>query len=153
MTTDSTSAYLRTKVLTANPEQLRLMLLDGAIKFARQGREGLTANNHEQIYIGFNRSRDIVVELLTSVRPDTEPTLRARVQGLYTFIFKLLVDANFDKDPGKADKAIELLEFERETWQLAIQKLAEERKGAPAAHPTPSVTSGPGSRPALSVQG
>ena len=31
---DTSNAYLRTKVMTASPEELRLMLLDGAIRFA-----------------------------------------------------------------------------------------------------------------------
>ncbi|MEO1059304.1 MAG: flagellar export chaperone FliS, partial [Actinomycetota bacterium] len=29
--------YLKTKVMTASPEELRLMLYDGALKFCRQG--------------------------------------------------------------------------------------------------------------------
>ena len=72
MTTDTANVYLRTKVLTASPEQLRLMLLEGAVKYARQGRDGMATKNHEQAFVGLSRSRDIVVELMTSIRPDTD---------------------------------------------------------------------------------
>ena len=41
------TTYLRTQVLTASPEKLRLMLLDGAIRFTRQGRDGILAKDHE----------------------------------------------------------------------------------------------------------
>ena len=37
--------YLRTKVLTATPEQLQLMLFDGAIRFAEQAKPALAARN------------------------------------------------------------------------------------------------------------
>jgi flagellar protein FliS len=153
MSNDITNTYQRTQVLTAAPEQLRLMLLEGAVKFARQGHEGIQTKNHEAIYTGFTRSRDILVELMTSIRPDTDPTLRSRVQGLYMFIFKLLVEASFEKDAEKSDKAIELLKFEVETWQLAMQKAAEERVSGAVPAPRPPVMAEAGSRPSLSLQG
>jgi len=142
------TAYLRTKVLTSSPEQLRLMLLEGAVKFARQGCEGLVSKNHEASFTGLSRARNIVVELLTSVPKETEATLRSRLQALYSFIFKLLVDASFEKDAEKAEKAADLLEYERETWEMAMRKAAEERGSGLTSVATP----GAEARPALSVQ-
>lgn len=152
------NAYLKTKVLTASAEELRLMLLDGAIKFARQGREGLATKNFEASYTGLSQSRDIVMELITTVRTDVDPELAANVRGVYTFIYKLLVEASFEKDPARADKAIELLEFERETWVLLMQKLAEERHGGDAARanavrPDAAAPAGSAPKRTLSVQG
>ncbi len=143
------NAYLRTRVMTSSPEQLRLMLLEGAVRFTRQGRDALVAKDHEGIYTGFSRARDIVVELMTAIRPDTEADLKSKVQGLYAFIFKLLVDASFEKDVEKADKAAELLEYEVETWRLAIQKMASER-GSTLAAPATAVAGA--QRPTLSLQ-
>lgn len=149
------TTYLRTQVLTASPEKLRLMLLDGAIRFTRQGRDGILAKDHEAVYTGFTKARDIVVELMTSVRPDTDETLRSRVQGLYSFIFKQLVDASFERDAVKAGQAIDLLRYERETWELAMQKAAEERgaAAAPPPHSAPLAHESASERPALSLQG
>lgn len=149
------TTYLRTQVLTASPEKLRLMLLDGAIRFTRQGRDGILAKDHEAVYTGFTKARDIVVELMTSVRPDTEETLRRRVQGLYSFIFKQLVDASFERDAAKADQAIDLLQYEKETWELAMQKAAEERGGSstPSRRPSQTAHEPASDRPALSLQG
>ncbi|MBY0311026.1 MAG: flagellar protein FliS [Phycisphaerales bacterium] len=152
MSTDTATAYLRTQVTTASPEQLRLMLLDGAIRFARQGREGLVSKNHESVYEGFQRSRNIVLEL-TNTKPDIDPTLRSRINGLYTFIYMQLVDASFERDLGKADKAIELLEYERETWVLAMQRAAELRRGAAPESPTNPPAVDTARRPTLSIQG
>ncbi len=154
MSTDIANAYQRTQVLTAGPEQLRLLLLEGAVRFARQGVEGIRTKNHEAVYVGFSKSRDIVVELMTSIRPDTDATLRSRVQGLYMFIFKLLADASLERDETKGDKAAELLEYEVETWKMAMAKAAEERAGgARVTGGRPTVAVEQGSRPTLSLQG
>ncbi|MCC6679001.1 MAG: flagellar export chaperone FliS [Phycisphaerales bacterium] len=155
--TQNANAYLKTKVLTATPEELRLMLLDGGIKFARQGRDGITRKDYEASYTGLSQSRDIVMELITTVRDEIDPELAAKVRGVYTFIYTLLVEGSFEKDVAKVDKAIELLEFERETWAMLMQKLAEERRTAQApARPATDAGPAPGPdapRRTLSVQG
>lgn len=150
--------YLKTKVLTASPEELRLMLLDGAIKFAQQGREAMVEKDYEGTYTGMSQARDIVMELITTVREDVDPELAAKVRSVYTFIYSQLVEGSFDKDPAKVDKAIHLLRYERETWALLMQKLAEERQGATATPGNPTPAAGPAHQPAaprprLSVQG
>lgn len=164
MQSDTATAYLRTQVLTASPEQLRLMLIDGALKFTRQGREAIIAKDFEGIYNGFNRARNIVLELMNSVRADLDPSLKANLNALYTFIYIQLVEGCFERDLAKTDKAIERLEYERETWVLAIQEAVKARGGKPdaATVPNPIATITPqnnfqaapqGSRPSLSIQG
>lgn len=134
MSDSSANAYLRTRVLTASPEQLRLMLLDGAIRFLRQGRDGLAARNYEQSFDGFTKGRAIILELTNSMRHEVAPDLCARLHGLYMFIYQLTIEASLEKDLAKADRAISMLEFERETWDLAIQQLhAERASSAPEA--------------------
>ena len=137
------NAYLRTKVMSASPEELRLMLLDGALKFARQGREGLANSDYEASYTGFSQCRAIIVELISSMRPETAPELCERVRGVYTFMYNELVSGSFEKDVEKIDTVIELLEYERETWRLLMDKLEEERRNA----------GGPADGASISVQG
>lgn len=117
--------YLRTQVLTAPPERLRLMLLDGAVKFARQGREGLARKDYEQMYKGVSQARDIVVELLTTIRPEIDPDLAEKVKSLYGFLFRELCEVSVHKDVQRLDKIIELLEYERQTWVLLMEELAK----------------------------
>jgi|TARA_R110000782_G_scaffold13976_5_gene40925 flagellar protein FliS len=131
--TDTTTAYLRSKVMTASPEELRLMLLDGALRFAHQARNGLETKNFEQSYSGFSQCRAILMELMTSLNESAAPELTAKVRSLYTFFYLELIQASHEKDTAKLDRVIELLEFERETWALLMDKLAEERGQAPGA--------------------
>lgn len=122
----SNSAYLKTRVLSASPAELRLMLLDGAIKFAYQGRDGLATKNFEACYNGFTQCREIVIELMTSIRPDCDPQLAAKVRDLYGFMYRHLVEGSHEKSLPKIDEVIKLLEYERETWVLAMEKAAAE---------------------------
>jgi flagellar protein FliS len=124
---DTTTAYLRSKVMTAPPEELRLMLLDGALRFAHQARNGLEQKNFEMTYSGFSQCRAIIVELMTSMNEAANPELTDKVKSLYAFFFSELIAASHDKDIERLDKVIGLLEYERETWALLMDKLASER--------------------------
>lgn len=128
--------YLTTRVLTASPEELRLMLLDGAIKFCRQGREGLANKNYETCYNGYSRCRAILVELTTSIKPQPDLKLYERLTSLYTYMITRLMQSSHEKDVAKADEVIKLLEYERETWTLAMEQLATTKRGQAApSHP------------------
>ncbi|MCW5775779.1 MAG: flagellar export chaperone FliS [Phycisphaeraceae bacterium] len=136
MTTSDPSAaatYLRTRVMTARPEELRMMLLDGALRFARQGREGLARRDYEASFTGLSQCQDIVMELATSVRSDQDRALAERVRGLYLYLYQELVQASVERDMTRVDGVIRLLEYERETWAMLLAKLAAERSGQ-AAH-------------------
>lgn len=133
MSTAVANPYLRTKILTASPEELRLMLFDGAIKFCRQGREGLEARNFEQAYNGLTRAQKIALELSTSLNSDIDPDLYSKLNSLYTYIYRLLVDANLERSVEKIDEAIGLIEYEKETWQLMMQQMAKRQQPSAAA--------------------
>jgi len=151
MTRDTTNAYLRTKVMTASPAELRLLLIEGSIKFARQGREGLTEKNYEKSFEGLSQAKAILMELITSLRPEVDPDLCSRLTGLYTYMYRRLLEANLERSPEMVDEVVELLEYERETWTLLIQKLAKERGSA--GGDTSDGESGQPPRKPLSVQG
>lgn len=149
MTTDTTNAYLRNKVLSASPAELRLMLIDGAIRFSRVGREGLASRNYEQSYTGLLNAKNILMELVTSLRDEIDPDLCAKLRGLYMYMYRRLVDANLEKNPAVVDEIINLLEFERETWVMLMERLVKEGAATPApARPAPGAGATPPARPA-----
>lgn len=148
--------YLRTRVLTAGPEELRLLLLEGAVKFASQGRDGLARKDYEASYNGISQCRAIVLELLTTIRADIDPDLMDKVKGIYTFIYQELTNANLEKSVERMDKIVQLLEYEAETWRMLMHKLATERgpaagNSAPTANPAGATTGTTAERKPFSV--
>jgi len=125
--------YLRTRILTANPEELRLMLYEGAIRFCRQADEALARKAYEDSFNAMMRAQKIVLELSTSLKHDVAPELCEKLNALYTYIYKLLVDANVQHEPKPLREALQLLEFEKETWEMLMTKLSQERQGRPAS--------------------
>jgi flagellar secretion chaperone FliS len=134
--------YLRDAVLTASREQLQLMLYDGAIRFTRQGIKGLEDQDWEQCFNGFNRAQRIVLELLNGLNHEVDRELCSRMAGIYNFIYRKLVEACSLRNAVPANDALGLLEFQRETWVLLMEKLKQEQAGS--VHAEPAAQTGAG---------
>jgi len=137
--------------MTASREELRLLLLEGAIKFVTQARDGLLARNFEQVFNGTDNARNIIVELITSVQSAPNPELAEKVRSLYTFFYVRLTEASFEKSVEKFEEIIGLLEYERETWVLLMNKVASE-KGSETPEASDESTQGSAGAP-FSVEG
>jgi flagellar protein FliS len=129
--------YLKNAVMTASPEQLQLMLLDGAIRFATRGREAITANNIEATFKALDRAQRIVLELSNGIRREVNPQLADRTLGLYGFIYRRLIDGNLHRNLEAVDDALRILRHQRETWALLIDKIWKESQPTVAAGTAP----------------
>lgn len=128
--------YLKAAVLTATPEQLQLMLYDGAIRFATRGLEALRAKDREGLFTALERAQLIVLELSNGIRREVQPELADRMNALYQFVYRRLIDANLHQDERAIDEALRTLRFERETWLLLIEKIQREAHGGAPAEPS-----------------
>jgi flagellar protein FliS len=124
---DVNNPYFRTKVMTASREELRLMLLEGSLKFMRGGRDALAKKDWEQVYNGFTQAKAIILELMNTLDRGANPELCDRLTGLYTYMYTRLTEGSLEKDLKKVDEVIGLMEFERDTWVMLMEKLAAER--------------------------
>lgn len=131
------------------------MLIEGAIKFARAGREGLEQKDYEKSYNGLSQCQAILIELVNSLKPEVDSDLCSRLSGLYTFMYRRLMDATLERNPEIVDEVIGLLEYDRETWIMLMQRLSEERTAETRNGDESPMTAGnlEDSRPSLSVQG
>lgn len=162
MAFDVNNPYFRTKVMTASQEELRLLLLEGCVRFLQEGRDGLASRDYEKSYNGFSQGKAIIIELLNALKPEVSPELCKNLSALYTYMYTTLTEAVHEKDFAKIDHVISLMEYERETWVMLIEKIAAEKSGASGPAATPGTTLPPkgmtdasevAMRPALSVRG
>jgi flagellar protein FliS len=117
-------AYLENEVQTAPPQRLRLLLIEGAIRFARQACDAIEGGHGEEAADMLGRCRAVLVELLSGVRPDGSPLTR-QVAGLYVYLIRRLTEADLKSDERQIAEVISLLEVERETWQQACERLSD----------------------------
>lgn len=160
MSQNGPDAYLRTKVMTAKPAELRLMLIDGAIRFTEQARRGYETKDFEAAYNGTTRAQAILLELVASLRHDLAPELCKNVAAVYTFMYTTLVKGSMEKNLAAFDDVLRILRYERETWILCMDALSRENHSASALQETPRVIptpsagqAGADARPRLAIQG
>jgi flagellar secretion chaperone FliS len=124
--------YLRTKVLTATPEQLQLMLYDGAIRFAEQGRAALEKKDYATSHRTLTQAQKILVELTSTLKRDIYPELCNKLAALYTYAHRNLVEANVHHHLEPVEEALKVLRYQRDTWAMLMEQLGK-TKAAEAA--------------------
>lgn len=131
--------FLQQQVLTAPKEQLLLMLVDGAVKFADRAKERLEARDYEQFGHNCMRAQRIMMEMICSLRRDLiGDELYNNLVGLYHFCYARLIEANLRRDAELLAEATKILLQLRDMWHEAVAKDAAERNSAMApAHAPP----------------
>lgn len=132
MNPQAAQQYLKTKVMTATPEQLQLMLYDGALRFGEQARMALENKKFEDSYNAIVRMQKILTELTTTLRHELYPDLCGKLASLYNFAYRRLIRANTAHDLTALKEAMDVLRYQRETWTQMMQKMAKD-KAATAA--------------------
>lgn len=109
------NAYRESAVLTATPEQLVVMLYDGANRFLtqsaiamRDGRAGLAGEK-------LRRAEAIIDELLATLDMSVGD-IAERLQALYLFFKEHLMTARLKQDAAKVDDVARLMRELRSSW-------------------------------------
>ena len=109
------NAYRESAVLTATPEQLVVMLYDGANRFLmqsavamREGRAGLAGEK-------LRRAEAIIDELLATLDMSVGD-IAQRLQALYVFFKDHLTAARLEQSADKVDEVAGLMRELRSAW-------------------------------------
>lgn len=121
---DSHSTYIETQVMTATPQRLRLMLIEGAIRYTRETLKHWQEKKFAEGSETLMRARQIVTELLAAIKAEDSEVAR-QVVGIYMFLFRELTEAQLQQDKEKLAGVISILEVEQQTWQQVCEQLPE----------------------------
>jgi flagellar protein FliS len=132
MNNAAAQSYLRAKVLTATPEQLQLMLYDGAIRFTEQGRLAIEKKNFEESYKTITKAMNIIVELNSTLKHDRSPDLCGKLAALYNYVYRKLVSASTARKTEPLEDALRILRHQRETWAMLMDKLGKQKAASAA---------------------
>ena len=109
-------AYRESTILTASPEQLVVLLYDGALRFLRQAQAAYGEGAEQHARDRLDRAEAIIDELLATLNLEAGGELATRLQGIYVFCKRCLMEARLQRDPAKADVVLRLLGDLRESW-------------------------------------
>ena len=110
------TVYHNTNVQTADQKTLILMLYDGLIRFLQKSIVKIEAREVEAAHNYLVRSREIVAELLATLRPEKAGDVGENLKRLYVYAFNRIVEANLRKDPEMVREVIRIVTTLREGW-------------------------------------
>lgn len=111
--------YRRQQILTATPEQLTLMLYNGALKFINEGIKAMQEKKYEESNNKFIRVQNILSELQVTLKMEYE--ISTNLYALYDYSKRCLIEGNINDDLVKIDEAKEIITELRNAWYGAMK--------------------------------
>jgi len=112
--------YKNSKVLTAKPAELTLMLYDGAIKFCNMAKDGIDAGDIEKAHNSITKAQRIIDYLRQTL--DMKYPVAQDFENIYSYLSRRLIDANMTKDPEIVDEILTHLRSVRDNWKEVMKK-------------------------------
>ena len=110
------NAYRDSAILTAPPERLVVMLYDGAHRFLFQAASALRAGDLVTTNAKLQRAEAIIKELRATLNFDAGE-LATRLEAIYAFCQRHLLEARLERDPERIEQVMSLLADLREAWE------------------------------------
>ena len=119
------AAYANSKIMTASPAELTLMLYDGAIKFCNIAMVGIEKNDIEKAHNNIMKVERIINEFQATL--DHKYPVAKDFDNVYNYLKVRLREANMKKDPEILDEVLKHLRTMRDTWK-EVMKLNQGNK-------------------------
>ncbi len=121
MRTEAYQAYNQNHTAIATPEKLIEMLYEGILKFTSLAKRAIEKNDIEKKTKYINRSIDIFVELISSLRETKEGgTIVPYLRGLYQHQITLLSQANLENSTKELDTVLHVASTLLEAWREEV---------------------------------
>jgi len=118
--TNMTSAYKNQQIMTSSPEELTLLLYNGAIRFVSESVTSMDQGNMQQSHNANLRAQDIVREFMATL--DMKYEISKTWMPLYEYIVHCLIQGNMKKDKEQLLQAKSVLSELREAWVGAMKQ-------------------------------
>lgn len=117
---NAASLYKGTKINTASPAELTLMLYEGAIKFCNIADLGFEQKDYEKVSNNIIKVQNIITELRSTL--DFKYPTAKDFDVIYEYITSLLVQANIKKDSEQLALALEQIREMRDLWKEIMKQ-------------------------------
>jgi flagellar protein FliS len=107
--TQGLARYGAVSVTTASPGQIVVMLYDGLFRFLREAMAAMEAKDRAKTAERINRSIAILEQLLVGLDRSVFPSLCDKLEPLYAFCMRHIVEANAHRDPAGLADVIRIL--------------------------------------------
>ena len=104
MATNPYAQYQNSKILTASPAELTLMLYDGAIKFGNIAIAAMKEKDVPKAHTNIIKVQRIITEFRSSL--DRNYPVAQDFDNIYVYLLQRLLQANVKKDPEIMEEVV-----------------------------------------------
>ena len=115
-------AYKESAVMTATPERLVVMLYDGAHRFLFQAAHAMRSGDIAQMNNRMQRAEAIIAELRGTLNHEQGGEIAGRLEAIYDFCQRHLLEARLKRDPQRIEQVMKLLAELRDAWDQISAK-------------------------------
>ena len=111
--------YQNSRILTASPAELTLMLYEGAIKFGNIAVMGMKQKDIEKAHVNLKKVQRIVAEFRATL--DMKYPVAQDFDRIYVYMERRLLEANMKKDTEILEEILTHLRSVRDTWKEVMR--------------------------------
>ncbi|NLL75895.1 MAG: flagellar export chaperone FliS [Clostridiales bacterium] len=111
--------YNNSKIMTAAPAELTLMLYDGAIKFCNIAIAAIEQHDIEKSHINIIKVEKIIDYLQSTL--DMKYPVAEHFENMYNYFQRRLIEANLNKDAEILEEVCTHLRSVRDTWKEVMR--------------------------------
>ncbi|MCR5595217.1 MAG: flagellar export chaperone FliS [Lachnospiraceae bacterium] len=115
--------YNNSKILTAKPAELTLMLYEGAIKFCNIAIKAVEDNDIDKAHQHIIKVERIIDYLRKTL--DMSYPVAQDFENMYVYLYRRLTEANISKDLEILNEVNMHLHAIRDNWKLVMDKVAK----------------------------
>ena len=119
--------YNNSKILTASPAELTLMLYDGAIKFCNIAIAAVEQKDIEKAHVNIVKTEKIVDHFRLTL--DMKYPVAQDFDRVYEYLQRRLFEANIKKDKEILEEVCTRLRSMRDTWKEVMRINGSKEKG------------------------
>lgn len=112
--------YKNSKILTASPAELTLLLYEGAIKFCNIAKDGIENNDIEKAHTNIVKAQKIIDYLRQTL--DMKYPVAQDFENIYSYLAQRLIEANIHKDAEILEEILTHLRSVRDNWKEVMKK-------------------------------
>ena len=109
------AAYANSKIMTASPAELTLMLYEGAIKFCNIAIRAVEEQDIQKAHNNIVKVENIISEFQATL--NHKYPVAKDFDEVYKYLRQRLLEANIKKDKGILEEVLKHLRTMRDTWK------------------------------------
>lgn len=120
------AAYNNSKIMTASPAELTLMLYEGAIKFCNIAIIAIEKNDIEKAHNNIVKVENIISEFQATL--NHKYPVAEDFDNVYRYLQERLLQANIKKDKEILEEVLGHLRTMRDTWKEVMRLASDSEK-------------------------